>query len=91
MDDPYGWRAKVGILLPSVNTVLEPWLYHVAPPGVTFHFARMALEQGDGIDSIKKMAADCLDGARSLAGIPVDLIAFCCTASTVILGPNYDM
>ena len=90
MDDPFGWRAKVGILLPSVNTVIEPWFYHVAPAGVTFHFARMGLGEGGGLDSIKKMAGNSLEAARLLAGIPVDLIAYCCTASTLIMGPDYD-
>jgi len=90
MDDSFGWRAKVGILLPSVNTIIEPWFYHVAPSGVTFHFARMGLGEGKGLDSIKNMAADSLAGARLLADIPLDLIAYCCTASTLVMGPDYD-
>ena len=37
----YGWRARVGILLPSNNTVLEPEMASVVPEGVTFHATRM--------------------------------------------------
>lgn len=90
MEDPFGWRAKVGVLLPSVNTVAEPWFYRVAPPGVTFHFARMMVGQGSGVEAVKKMMEDSLRAAQEVASIPVDVIAYCCTASTLIMGPDYD-
>jgi maleate isomerase len=90
MDDPIGWRARVGVLLPSNNSVLEPWLYHVSPPGVSFHSARMSLGQGGGIEAIKKMSDDSARAAREVASIPVDVIAYCCTASTLIMGPDHD-
>lgn len=89
MDDPFGWRGKIGVLLPSVNTVAEPWFYRVAPSGVTFHFARMMVGQG-GLEAIKKMQEDSLRAAREVASIPVDLIAYCCTASTLIMGPDHE-
>lgn len=90
MDDTNGWTAKVGAILPSNNTVIEPWFYHVTPPGVTFHFARMTLGKGEGLEAIKRMSDDSLSAARQLATIPVDVIAYCCTASTLIMGPHHD-
>src|SRR5581483_7667343 len=41
MPDVLGYRAKVGLLVPSTNTVVEPKFYAMAPPGVTFHASRM--------------------------------------------------
>lgn len=37
----YGWRAKVGVLVPDGNSTMEPELYRLALPGVSFHFARL--------------------------------------------------
>lgn len=38
-----GERARVGVLVPATNTVVEPELYAMAPIGVTFHFGRMRM------------------------------------------------
>ncbi len=38
-----GERARVGVLVPATNTVVEPELYAMAPHGVTFHFGRMRM------------------------------------------------
>jgi maleate isomerase len=45
MPDLLGYRLKIGVVVPSTNTVMEPELYSMAPPGVTFHTARMYLAQ----------------------------------------------
>ncbi len=36
-----GWRAKLGVIVPSNNAVLEPDLYRMAPAGISVHFARI--------------------------------------------------
>ena len=36
-----GWRARIGIAMPSVNTVMEPWAQRVVPTGVGVFTARM--------------------------------------------------
>ena len=45
MPDLLGYRAKMGQLVPSTNTVMEPETHAMAPPGVTFHTARIFLAQ----------------------------------------------
>jgi len=37
----FGWRARLGVLLPPGNPTVEPELYGMAPPGVSLHFARL--------------------------------------------------
>ena len=39
--DALGYRAKIGILVPSTNTIVEPEMAALQPPGVTNHVARM--------------------------------------------------
>ena len=45
MPDLLGYRAKIGVVVPSTNTTMEPELYSMAPLGVTFHTARLYLAQ----------------------------------------------
>jgi maleate isomerase len=45
MPDALGYRARIGVLVPSTNTILEPELYAMAPHGVTCHVSRMYVAQ----------------------------------------------
>lgn len=79
--------TRVGLLVPSVNTVVEPEFWRMAPPGVSFHAARMRNARSDVEDSIRMLdhverAADELGSAR------VHAVAFACTASSFVHGPE---
>lgn len=37
----FGWRARIGVLVPPGNPTVEPEYYSMAPPGVSIHFARL--------------------------------------------------
>lgn len=39
--DVLGWRAKLGVIAPSTNTVVEPEFHAMSVPGVTAHNARI--------------------------------------------------
>ena len=45
MPDLLGYRAKMGVVVPSTNTTMEPEMHFMAPCGVTFHTARIYLAQ----------------------------------------------
>ena len=47
MPDVVGYRAKIGVIVPSTNTVVEHDLARVRPPGVTFHSGRFLVEAPD--------------------------------------------
>lgn len=40
--DVLGWRARIGIVGPSTNTILQPDTEALRPDGVTNHFSRIA-------------------------------------------------
>jgi maleate cis-trans isomerase len=44
----FGWRARIGVLLPPGNPTVEPELYRMAPDGVSLHFARLEAPPSDG-------------------------------------------
>src|SRR5690606_32966375 len=41
LSHPYGWRARLGLIVPPTNTVNEAEWRIMAPEGVTIHSARM--------------------------------------------------
>ena len=40
-------RARIGLVVPGINTIMEPWAARVLPTGVTLHAARMLLQVHD--------------------------------------------
>ena len=46
---------RVGLIVPSTNTVMEPDLYRHLPEGVTVHTSRMLLEGSVTIEAEEKM------------------------------------
>ena len=50
MPDVTGYRAKMGVIIPSTNTVVEHDYSVMRPPGITFHFGRMHIERPDASD-----------------------------------------
>ncbi|MDG2260994.1 MAG: arylmalonate decarboxylase [Actinomycetota bacterium] len=47
MPDVVGYRAKIGVIVPSTNTVVEHDLNRIRPAGVTFHSGRFFVEATD--------------------------------------------
>ena len=88
---PMATRARIGVIVPSVNTVVEPWFSHVCPPGVTVHAARMFLDNNLTPESLVRMDQD--EGMRAVKQImsckPAS-VAYCCTASSIVQGLEYD-
>ncbi|MFX0199114.1 MAG: aspartate/glutamate racemase family protein [Candidatus Hodarchaeota archaeon] len=81
--------AKLGILVPSANRIMEPDLYRMGPEGVTFHFARVRATK-DTKEEIAGMIDYVENPTELLTHAGVDIIAFGCTAGSFIGGPGYD-
>src|ERR1700722_2806248 len=78
---PLGWRLRLGLLIPSVNTVAEPQLNAMLPMGVSLHTTRLKLT---GSSDTELLAM--LDGVEAAAALLADAepqrILFHCTAVT---------
>ncbi|OGA39272.1 MAG: hypothetical protein A3G24_21950 [Betaproteobacteria bacterium RIFCSPLOWO2_12_FULL_62_13] len=86
-----GWRARIGVVVPSVNTVVEPWFSAISPPGVSVHASRMFLDDALTPDSIIRMDRDeGMRAVRQLASCRPHAVAYCCTASSIVQGLEYD-
>jgi len=75
----YGWRARLGMLLPSGNAAAEPQFAAMLPAGVSLHTTRLKLV-GSSEQELLAMTERVEDGAALLADAGVDLILFHCTA-----------
>src|SRR5262249_16080994 len=77
----YGWRARLGMLLPSGNVAAESQFNAMLPAGVSLHTTRLK-PTGRRHAGLVAMADRVEDGASLLADACVDLILFHCTAVT---------
>ncbi|NKJ44801.1 MULTISPECIES: maleate cis-trans isomerase family protein [unclassified Novosphingobium] len=84
LEDPargkgYGWRLRLGMLLPSSNPVAEPELIRFLPEGVSLHTTRLKLA-GSTRDDLLGMTDGVEQAVALLVDAGVDRIVFNCTA-----------
>jgi len=84
-----GWRAKLGVMVPSANTTIESNYQKVNIEGVTFHYSRMTIK-ADTKEEIEDLINQVPRAAQELADANVDVIAFGCTSGSFVGGLNYD-
>lgn len=83
--------VRLGIIVPSVNIVVEEWYPAAVPAAVSVHFARMLMPEGSSPERIIEM--DRTDGVRSirqLATCRPHALAYGCTASSIVQGHEFD-
>lgn len=84
-----GWRARFGVILPSVNTTTECEFYQCLPEGVSAHITRMEFKEATP-EYYERMLDDIPAGARMLSHARVDAILFACTSGSFYGGPGHD-
>ena len=85
----YGWRGRVGLMLPTGNSVNEPEFNRMAPEGVSVHANRVELKNVTPA-SLLEMESDTARSARQIAQTRIGVIAFGCTSGSFAGGPGYD-
>jgi len=78
-----GWRLRLGMLIPSVNTVAEPQLAAMLPEGVSLHTTRLKLT-GSTEQELLGMVERVEEAALLLADAEPQRILFHCTAVTTL-------
>ena len=78
---------RIGVLLPSSNSVQEPDFCSVLPKHITLHVARMQLTQVEA-DSTLRIVQEIETESRKL--VDVDVIVFAATAPSSRNGIGYD-
>jgi len=81
--------SRIGLLLPSSNTTMEPDLYRMAPKDVTVHTARMLLRVVT-LEGLEKMAGEATRAVLLLKTADVDILAYGCTSGSLIRGVEWE-
>lgn len=84
----HGWRGRVGLVVPSSNTTMEPEFARRLPAGVSLHSSRMQLEAVTA-DRLREMETAADGCGRLLATADVDVAAYGCTTGSLVEGPGY--
>jgi len=73
-------RARIGLIIPSVNTLTEPQFNRYAPRDVEFHVSRTRIHLDK---SLAEQTPDILTAAELLADCGCDLILYHCTGMSM--------
>lgn len=82
--------VRIGVIVPSVNRVIEPEFYAMRPPGIAFHFARARYVFGPDPAPLEGLAEDTVRQVQSLADARVSVITSGSTGGSFFGGPNFD-
>jgi maleate isomerase len=80
-------RARIGLIIPSVNTYSEPQFNHYAPEGLGIHVAR-ARVAGQWKRPLPEMKGEIAGAAELLSDAHPDVIVFHCTDTSMTQGPQ---
>src|SRR5947209_7402670 len=79
--------TRVGLIIPSVDTLSEPQFNHYAPAGLAMHVER-ARVAGEWRRPFPELKTEITAAAERLADCKPDLIVFHCTDTSMAEGPQ---
>ena len=82
-------KRRIGLIIPSSNSTVEPDFHYVLPDNASLHSARVFLVETT-IESLERMNLEAESAAKSLASADVDVITYACTSGSFLGGPGYD-
>ena len=83
--------TRVGLLVPSSNTVMEVDFYRNLPSSVTAHTGRMYMESTTVRGMELMLDEHTIPAARVLATVNPDMVVFGCTTAGTLRGDDYDI
>ena len=91
----YGWRGRIGLLVPSTNFAVEQEFYRAVPERVSIHTARCVIRDNVETDEEKMQATidmgkDVVKAAREVSDIRPKVISFACTSGSFLKGIGHD-
>jgi maleate isomerase len=86
-------KLRVGMIVPSLNTIAEDDFRSYCPDGVSYHVHRIRLRKEAGrvtMDGLTRAYLEAIDEAGYLKDLSPDAIAFNCTGASVANGKDCD-
>lgn len=87
--DPEPLPRRLGVIVPSINSCVEPEFVALLPAAVSLHVTRLSLPSG-APDELRAMAAAAGTAARLLAHLDPAAVLFHCTAATTALDADLE-
>ena len=85
-----GRPARVGLMIPSSNTMMEVDFVRDLPAGTALHTARMFMEDTTAAGENRMLDEFALPAARDLGTARPDGVVFGCTSAGALRGNDYD-
>jgi maleate isomerase len=82
--------ARVGLMIPSSNTMMEVDFARDLPADTALHTARMFMEDTTAAGEIRMLDEFALPAARDLGTARPDVVVFGCTSAGALRGNDYD-
>jgi maleate isomerase len=82
--------VRVGLMIPSSNTMMEVDFARDLPPGMALHTARMYMEDTTPAGENRMLDEFALPAARDLGTARPDVVVFGCTSAGALRGNDYD-
>jgi maleate cis-trans isomerase len=86
----YGWRGRIGLLVPSINTTMETEFWRIAPEGVSVHSARISGGRHGTPEELRSMEGASKTAARDVAMVEPDVVVYGCTSGSFFEGPDWN-
>lgn len=86
----YGFKAVIGLIIPSVNTTVEPEFNAMKPDGTSVHVTRLLYRSRSSLTDLERMAQGTEEAAELLATAGVNIIAYACTVGSLAKGVGWD-
>ena len=90
----YGWRGRIGLLVPSTNFTVEIEFHNAVPEGVSVHTARCMIheveEEKDLVAAVIQMNEYVVKAAKNVACVQPKVIVWACTGASFAEGLSYD-
>jgi maleate isomerase len=83
-------NRRVGLLVPSSDTVMEPDLWRRLPTDITLHISRMYMGSTTVAGEEKMLREELIPAAKRLASVKPGLIVFGCTSAAALHGLKGD-
>ncbi len=83
------WERKLGLIVPSWNTVMEYEFQRMAVPSMSVHSMRIS-HTADTEENLTRMGTQVPAAAKLLAHAKVGVVCYGCTAGGFLKGPGYD-
>ncbi len=85
----YGYRERIGLILPSTNTVAEQEFFRMAPEGISTHVTRVKLTATNP-EGLKAMAGNARRAVDEMTNCLSDVIVYGCTSGSFLQGVEWE-